>query len=77
MITPVRIPETPVILHKPPAVEEETVSVSVDTDNNESLRQKTCSPSISPTGSIKTVPSHQDDGETLKDVPVATLVTTA
>ena len=63
MITPVRIPETPVILHKPPPMEEESVSV----DTSEKKRA----------GSTVTVPSMESEADTLQDVPVATLVTTA
>ena len=100
MITPVRIPETPVILHRPPPEVEED-SVSLDTTKTPSEKQKK---SPSPSGlSSKTNPSGREavvslsqasDLEDLelkedleevvaevvtsgKDVPVATLVSTA
>ena len=100
MITPVRIPETPVILHRPPTLPEED-SVSVDTAKTPSEKQKK---SPSPSGlSGKTNPSgreaimslslaseveeeveleevEEEEEEvvvSVKDVPVATLVSTA
>ena len=102
MITPVRIPETPVILHRPQPGQEED-SVSVDTAKTQSEKQKK---SPSPSGlSSKTNPSGREavgslsqgsdleeveqeleqleevekDGvvSSVKDVPVATLVSTA
>ena len=98
MITPVRIPETPVILHRPQAgVEEDSVSVdTAKTARTPSEKQKK-SPSPSRLSS-KTNPSQGSDLEELemeqeleelveleedgvvssvKDVPVATLVSTA
>ena len=100
MITPVRIPETPVILHRPePQVEED--SVSVDTAKTPPEKQKK---SPSPSGlSSKTNPSGREavgslsqgsdleEGEveleleeveeevvcSVRDVPVATLVSTS
>lgn len=98
MITPVRIPETPVILHRPqPLLEED--SLSVDTAKTPSEKQKK-SPSPSGLSSSKTNPSArevvmsvslgseveeeqemeemEEEVETvMKDVPVATLVSTA
>ena len=104
MITPVRIPETPVILHRPQPPLEEEDRVSVDTAKTPSEKQKK-SPSPSGLSSSKTNPSAREavmsvslgseveqemEGQemeeleeemvvvsSMKDVPVATLVSTA
>ena len=102
MITPVRIPETPVILHRPQPPLEDEDRLSVDTAKTPSEKQKK-SPSLSGLSSSKTNPSareavmsvseveEEQEGQemeeleeemvlassSMKDVPVATLVSTA
>ena len=73
MITPVRIPETPVILNRP-RTEVDSDSVSLTTSKTPSEKQKK---SPSPPLSTGTIPSPGSEVDSMKDVPVATLVTTA
>ena len=96
MITPVRIPETPVILHRPgTGLEEDSVSVETAKTPSPSRLSSKTNPSgreavgsLSQASDLEEVEVEQEleeveevekDGmvSSVKDVPVATLVTTA